>query len=259
MGQVWTGAAAYESYVGRWSRLVAREFLAWLRVPRDASWLDVGCGTGALAQTILDICWPGAVAGVDPSPELVEHARRLASGARLQVADAQALPFADGTVDCAVAGLVLNFVADPARAVTEMARVVRRGGMVAAYVWDYADGMQLIRRFWDAAVELDPAADELHEAARFPLCRPQPLTELFRRAGLHEIQVRAVDVEARFADFDDLWRPFLEGSAPAQAYCASLSEEGRAALRERLREKVSCERDGSIRLELRAWGIKGRR
>ena len=258
---VWASGAAYEPYVGRWSRLVARAFVAWIGVPPGARWLDVGCGTGALAEVILEVAAPCEVVGVDPSEGFVAHAGTQVTDprARFDVGDALALPSAAGAFDAAVSGLVLNFVPDPARAAAEMARVTRPGGAVAAYVWDYAGRMQLMRHFWDVAGELDPAARELDEGRRFPLCQPGPLAELFRNAGLDAVEVRPIDVPTRFRDFDDYWSPFLGGQGPAPGYAMSLGEERRATLRERLRARLPLAPDGSIPLIARAWAVRGER
>ena len=258
-GGMWTTGSAYERYVGRWSRLVARDFLAWLTVPAGRRWLDVGCGTGALSQEILERGAPSAMAGIDASAGFVEHARAQVPDPRasFRVGDAQALPFEDAAFDAAVSGLVLNFVPDPARMVGEMRRVVKPGGVVAIYVWDYAGEMQLMRRFWDAAVALDPAALDLDEGRRFPITRAAPLVELFESAGLRDVRILAIDVPTAFKDFDDYWAPFLGGQAPAPGYCMSLSEERRAALRERIRSMLPIEADGSIRLIARAWAVRG--
>ncbi len=256
----WAAGKFYEPYVGRWSRLVAKEFLAWLDVPPKSDWLDVGCGTGALTELILLQTQPRSVKGVDPSAGFLEHARAhvVDAKATFEVGDAQALPVRSEQFGAAVAGLVLNFVPDPSMAVREMARAVRPRGMVAAYVWDYAGKMELMRCFWDAAVELDRGASELDEGRRFPLCGPVPLTELFTKAGLREVQTQAIDVPTRFRDFDDYWRPFLGGQAPAPGYAMSLSEERRGALRDRIRAKLPIARDGSIGLIARAWAVRGR-
>jgi SAM-dependent methyltransferase len=257
----WDSGDAYEPYVGRWSRLVAREFLGWLAVPAGRRWLDVGCGTGALAQTILALAAPGKVVGVDPSPAYVAFARERVNDPRaeFEVGDAQALQATSTTFDAVVSGLVLNFVPEPDRAVSEMVRVARPGGTVAAYVWDYAEGMQMMRHFWDAAGELDPRARELDEGRRFPLCGPEPLTELFRTTGLDKVEVRAIDVPTIFRDFEDYWSPFLGGQAPAPGYAMSLSQERRAALRERIRACLPTNPQGEHHLTARAWAVRGLR
>lgn len=257
---VWASGDRYEPYVGRWSRLVAREFLAWLALPAGLRWLDVGCGTGALAQTILERAAPREVTGADPSEGYVAYARGSVGDTRttFRVADAQALPFADAGFDAVVSALVLNFIPDPARALSEMRRVVRPGGTVAGYVWDYAGEMQLMRVFWDAAVALDPAARELDEGRRFPVCKPEPLAALFRRAALAGVETRAIDVPTVFRDFEDYWTPFLGGQAPAPGYCMALSAERRAALRDAIRGKLPRGSDGRIRLIARAWAVRAR-
>ena len=208
----WDSGDAYEPYVGRWSRLVARKFLRWLAGPPRGRWLDVGCGTGVLTETILDLAAPREVVGLDPSPAYVAFARdRLGDPrAKFEVGDAQALQAASASFDAVVSGLVINFVAEPEKALSEMVRVARPGGTVAAYVWDYAEGMQMMRYFWDAAAALDPKASELDEGRRFTLCKPGPLTNLFQRTGLDKVDVRAIDVPTIFRDFEDYWAPFLD-------------------------------------------------
>ena len=258
---VWASGSAYEPYVGRWSRVVAREFLNWLALPADLRWLDVGCGTGALTQTILASASPRYVVGVDSSSGFVEFMRQQIHDARFcfEVRDARDLQFHDASYDAIVSGLMLNFVPEPARAVAEMARVVERGGAVAVYVWDYADKMEFMHYFWDAAVELDPAVRQLDEGARFPICKPAPLEKLFRDAGLADVTARAIDAPTVFRDFDDYWSPFLAGQGPAPRYAMSLSEERRAALRERIRARLPIDSDGSIHLIARAWAVRGTR
>lgn len=259
--QRWVSGDLYEPYVGRWSRPVARELVAWLAAPPGLDWLDVGCGTGALAEAVRAGSSPRRLVGIDPSAGFLEHAvRRLGpAGAEFRQADARALPFAEAEFDRVVSGLVLNFVPDPPRAVAEMARVLRPGGTAALYVWDYAEGMAMMRRFWDAAEALDPRAAEHREGRRFSVCRPEPLAALFRAAGLAEVETRAIDVPTVFRDFDDYWTPFLGGQAPAPAYCMSLPEDARAALRERLRASLPARADGTIRLAARAWAVRGRK
>jgi len=255
----WASGAAYEPYVGRWSRLVAREFLAWLAIPPGARWLDIGCGTGALSQTILDVASPREITGIDPSEGYITFARQQVPDRRVsfRLGGAQALPEASASYDAVVAGLVLNFVPQPSRAVAEMQRVARVGGTVAAYVWDYAGQMQLMRYFWDAAVALDPAASTLDEGQRFPICQPEPLMQLFRAEGLRAVAVRMIDIPTAFRDFEDYWSPFLGGQGPAPGYTMSLSEERRSVLRERIRATLPMAADGSIHLIARAWAARG--
>lgn len=256
---VWASGDAYEPYVGRWSRKVAAEFLRWLAVSPGRDWLDVGCGTGALSQTILGEAAPRRLLGIDPSAGFVGYTAAHVTDPRasFMTADAQDLPVEDGGYDAVVAGLVVNFIPDQAKAVASMRRAARAGGTVAAYVWDYAGEMQMMRRFWDAAVALDPAAVPLDEGNRFPICRAEPLKLLFEEAGLDAVGVVAIDVPTVFRDFDDYWSPFLGGQAPAPGYCMSLSEEKRAGLRERIRASLPIAADGSIALVARAWAVKG--
>lgn len=256
---VWDSGDAYEPYVGRWSRLVAREFVDWLGVPADRRWLDVGCGTGALSSVILERAAPSHLVGVDPSDGFIDHARRILNDTRaeFQVGDAQSLPVESVTFDAVVAGLVINFLPDMPKAVAEMARVARTRGSVAAYVWDYAGEMQMMRWFWNAAVALDPDALDKDEGRRFPVCQPEPLAALLKDAGLANIEVRAIDVPTQFRNFDDYWTPFLGGQAPAPGYCMSLSDGHRAALRERIRSSLPVRNDGSIHLIARAWSVRG--
>ncbi|MEN8239914.1 MAG: methyltransferase domain-containing protein, partial [Actinomycetota bacterium] len=184
----WEDGDGYEPYVGRWSRPVAHKFVQWIDAEPGARWLDVGCGTGALVGAIVDGASPGSVAGVDPSEGFLAVARRSAGGtADLRVGDASDIPFGDADFDLVVSGLVLNFVPNPPAAIHEMRRVAA-GGRVALYVWDYAEGMELIRYFWDVAIALDPGAADLDEAVRFPLCEPEPMVQLFQEAGLDQIE-----------------------------------------------------------------------
>ena len=257
VSDTWERGDPYERYVGRWSRLAAPRFLAWLGVPAGRRWLDVGCGTGALSAAILDQCAPASVAAVEPSPGFREVAARNLSGrAELHAGNAAQIPLADGAVDVVVSGLVLNFVPDTRAALREMSRVASRGGAVAAYVWDYAGKMELMRIFWDAAVELDSEAAALDEGRRFPLCRPEALEQAFSAAGLERVNVTSLEVATRFADFDDYWRPFLGGQGPAPAYAMSLTEERRARLRESIRSRLKGD-DSGILLLARAWAVRG--
>lgn len=255
----WGAAEAYEPYMGRWSALVARKFVTWLALPRGLRWLDVGCGTGALTQAILACTEPAEVIGIDPSHRYIAFAQRQHADrpASFTTGDAQALPVGDASQDVVVSGLVLNFVPSPARAAAEMQRVLRPGGTAAAYLWDYAGRMQLLRHFWDAAAAVNPAARVLDEGLRFPLCNVQRLRDLFADAGFAEIDCRVFEVPTVFRDFDDLWSPFLGGQGPAPTYCGTLVEGQRTALRERLRAALPIAPDGTISLVARAFGVRG--
>jgi SAM-dependent methyltransferase len=257
--EVWSSALAYDEYVGRWSAAVATEFLHWLSLPPGLAWADVGCGTGALTSAILSTCEPKSVAGIDPSESFVAQARQRIRDprARFDIGDAARLPWDSGACDAAVSGLVLNFVRDPESAVREMARVTRPGGSVAAYVWDYAGGMQMMRHFWDAAVAVSPSDSKLDQAERFPLCRPQPLTALFEGAGLGSVTVRAIDVPTVFRNFDDYWRPFLGRTGAAPTYLASVSEDVRERIRRVLESRLAPTPGALIELTARAWAVRG--
>ena len=258
-GDKWDSGGLYEPYVGRWSRSVARGFLRWLGQPPRADWLDVGCGTGALTESILALCEPRVVTGIDPSPGFVDYANAHVRDERVQftVADAQTMPIDAASFDAVVSGLVLNFVPDPGRALAEMRHAVRPGGVVAAYVWDYAGKMELMRYFWDAAVELSPEATDLDEGRRFQICTPARLETLFNAAGLLRVETTAIDVPTVFRDFNDYWSPFLGGQGPAPGYAMALTEAEQAALRELLHRRLPIRADGSIHLLARAWAVKG--
>jgi SAM-dependent methyltransferase len=256
---VWASGESYEAYVGRWSRPVASEFLAWLGAGPDLRWVDVGCGTGALTEAIVATQRPASVDGIDPSDGFVSFARARLSDERVtfRAGDARALPLEEASRDVVVSGLALNFVPDPAAAVAEFARVLRPGGTAAAYVWDYGGEMQMMRHFWDAAASLDPNGRELDEGRRFPICSPEPLAEMWRSCGMRDVHVRAIDVPTVFADFDDYWRPFLGGQGSAPSYLASLRGDEQARVRELVRTGLPVAADGSIRLIARAWAIRG--
>ena len=258
---MWNSGNSYESYIGRWSKLVARQFLAWLDVPSGVQWLDVGCGTGTLSQTILDTASPRSVLGVDASEGYIDFAIKHVKDPRVsfRLGDAQGLPVESASYDAVVSGLVLNFVPQPSQVLSEMIRAVHIGGTVAAYVWDYADQMQLIRYFWNAAVALDKTVLALDEGQRFPLCQPEHLRQLFQNPThqLENVQVRLIDVATTFSNFDDYWSPFLGSQGPAPNYAMSLSEEKRVALREYIRLTLPIAADGSIHLIARAWAIRG--
>jgi trans-aconitate methyltransferase len=258
VADTWERGNPYERYVGRWSRRVAPDFLSWLGMPPGKEWLDVGCGTGALCAAIVERCAPASVQGVEPSDGFLRAARAgLPASVRLHAGDAAALPLPAADVDVVVAALVLNFVPDLRAALQEMRRVARPGATLAAYVWDYAGGMELIRLFWDTAIACDAEAAAHDEGHRFPLCQPSALQAAFADAGLVDAKTTAIDIDTPFDDFDDYWQPFLGGQGPAPAYLVSLDEVRRETLRARLRERLPLQADGSIRLRARAWAVRG--
>lgn len=255
----WASGDAYEPYVGRWSRLIAVQFLDWLAVPEGKAWLDVACGTGALTDTILRRLNPARLKGIDASKDYVDYAPRAVRDPRVtfEVGDAQQLQEPDRAFDAVVCALALNFVPRTDRAASEMARVVSPGGQVAAYVWDHAGKMEFMQYFWAAAAALDPHAADLDEGRRFQLCQPAPLKDLFQQVGLAQVEVRPIDIDTHFTDFDDYWSPFLGGQGPAPSYVMSLTEAARLALRDRLRLSLPFAADGSIPLVARAWAVRG--
>jgi SAM-dependent methyltransferase len=256
----WASGEAYEPFIGRWSRLVASRFVSWLSPRPKGRWLDIGCGTGALTHAILVEGDPQTVRGIDPSHAFIDHARTRFQDPRVQfeVGNALAISESDDAIDYAVSGLVINFVPQPEIAVEEMARIACPGGCVASYVWDYADGMQMLRHFWNAAREVDPTAAELDEGVRFPLCHPRALEELWLKGGLQDIGVVPIEVPTVFSNFDDYWLPFLGGQGPAPTYTSSLDEDERQRLGESLRARLPADGEGKIALTARAWAISGR-
>lgn len=255
----WGVGAAYEPFIGRWSRAIAREFVRWLGPGRGRRWVELGCGTGALTQTILEATAPAGVVATDRSRDYVSHARAGASttAALFVVGDATRQPLSSGAADVVVSGLVVNFLPDPAAGLVEMCRLVRAGGTVAAYVWDYAGRMELLRVFWDEAVALDPSAAPLDEGRRFPICAPDALERLWREGGLTDVESTGLEIATPFRDFDDYWGPFLGGQGPAPAYVASLEPGRRDRLRERLRTRLVVD-SGPIELRGRSWAVRGR-
>ncbi len=256
---VWENGDAYGVFMGRWSRLIAVKFLEWLSVPAGSKWLDVGCGTGILSQTILDVTDPVIVRGIDQASGFVSFAENHIRDPRasFEVGSAEFLPSESNIYDAAVSGLVLNFIPKGDQAVSELKRVIKPGCVVAAYVWDYADKMQLLRHFWDAAVLLDSEAAMLDEGKRFPLCNPEKLRELFAAQGLKSVEVKAIEVQTHFTDFEDYWSPFLSGQGPAPSYLASLNKGQQSDLREQVRAHLPISAHGTIDLVARAWAVRG--
>lgn len=255
----WAAGSTYDEFMGRWSARLAVPFLSWLQVPGGAHWLDVGCGTGGLTAAICEHARPASVVGCDPADAFIRYARERHrhEGCSFVTGGVGALPSRPGGFGSVTASLALNFFPDPDAAVREMRDLVRSGGTLSASVWDYAGGMGLLRRFWDAAVTLDPGARDLDEGVRFPICRPEALEALFLRAGLADTRCAPIEITTEFADFGDFWRPFLGGTGPAPSYVASLDEERRAALAGTLERSLPRRPDGTIALVARAWAVRG--
>jgi len=255
---LWDSASAYERFMGRWSRELARAFVLWLDIPRGRHWLEVGCGTGALTSRILQIGQPASVVATDASRQFVTHARMAFPDDRVQflTASATKLPTRAAGYDVVASSFVLNFLQDPEAALREMRSLAAQGGTVAACVWDYAGEMQFLRRFWDAAVELDPAARQYDEGERFPICSPSALEAAFGEAGFSRVTVDALEVATRFRDFDDYWMPFVGGPGPAPGYLSSLTAPKQEDLARRLAATLPRNEDGSIALTARAWAAR---
>jgi SAM-dependent methyltransferase len=257
----WTSGSAYDQWMGRWSRLLADEFLKWLCVSSGARWLDVCCGSGVVTEAIAEFCSPASIVGIDASAAQIAFARmhRTHSGITFELSDATAVPFPDASFDAAVCGLGLNYISEPARALQEMQRVTRSGGTIAAYVWDYAQGVRFLREFWDAAIAVDPEARAFDQGRRFPMCSLDGLRTLFQVIEVKEVKLSALQVVTRFASFDEYWAPLLSGQGSAPNYLASRDAQIRAAVRNRLQAFLPTDAQGSIEMPARAWAIRARR
>jgi SAM-dependent methyltransferase len=257
----WTSGDAYEIWMARWSRLLARLLLEWIEVPPGAVWLDLCCGTGILSMTIAECREPSRVLGVDRAQAQIDFARqhRAAPQIEYQVADAVSLPLPDETFDACVCGLGLNFITDPAKALAEVRRVTHPDGLAAAYVWEYSGQARFLRDFWDAAIASDPGAAEFDQGRRFPICTPEGLRAAFEGAGFTCVETRPLDIVTRFENFADYWQPFLLGQGSGPTYLAGRSEEIRADIRERLRSVLPIAADGSISLAARAQAVRATR
>jgi SAM-dependent methyltransferase len=243
--------------MGRWSGTTAPPFLDWLAAPVGLDWLEVGFGTGALSAVILAQCNPKSLIAIDPSEGFIATARAHVRDTRAEfrVGDAQALPVESASRDVIASALVLNFIPDRLRALSEMKRVARAGATIGFYVWDYpGGGLEFTRAFWQAAIALDPSARDL--TGHFPFCTREGLVNLAEDAGLAAVVSTAIEVLTVFKDFEDFWHPFTLGAGPAPGYCMSLSPKAREGLRERLQNDLPREEDGSIPLRARAWAIK---
>jgi ubiquinone/menaquinone biosynthesis C-methylase UbiE len=257
MTHTFDDGAAYERFMGRWSRAAGAIFLDWITPPKDARWLDVGCGTGVFTELVLDRCSPATVIAVDPSAAQIElaHGKPVAQRADFRVADAQTLPFPAGAFDVVASALVINFIPDPARALAEMRRVARPGGVLAGYVWDFAGSRSpgsLLRRAMLRIGADDPPVSGT-ETSRLDAIR-----QLFAQAGLQEIASRTIDVTVSFPDFDDFWQSQIQRSNPTSKMIAALPESDRAKLIVTARAELQAAPDGTFAYSARANAIKAR-
>lgn len=253
------GGDSYDFLMGRWSRLMAPLLVQFAQVGDGDNVLDIGCGTGSLSRALLDAGPNMQVTGIDGSESYIEIGRKSLDDdrAKLDQGDAQALPYADDSFDKCVSLLVMNFIPDAARAVTEMRRVTRIGGTITAAVWDYGDGMEMLRYLWDEAARIDDNAVAKHEG-NMPLCRPSELAALWKECELSSVEVSALTIQLDFGSFEDYWAPFLTGVGPSGSYVSGLDTSMRSDLKERLQEKFTQGNDATpFSLKARAWAVRG--
>jgi SAM-dependent methyltransferase len=248
-------AEVYARHVGRYGPALSAALIDAVGVNPGDRCLDVGCGPGVLTAALAERAGAQRVVGIDPSESFVAACRERVPGADIHIASAESLPFEDGEFDVALAQLVVNYMRDPDLGVAEMKRVVRGGGMVGGCIWDYSDGMTMLRAFWDAALELDPEAPDQGRTTRF--CREDELGELWERCGLRDVESGALLVSAAYEDFDDYWSPFPTGVAPSGDYCASLGPERRQQLQGACFRRLGSPA-GQFTLHARAWYARGR-
>lgn len=249
--------AAYERFMGRWSRAVGSVFLNWLVPPAGAHWLDVGCGTGAFTELVLDTCLPAAVSAVDPAKAQIDYVNRqpVAQRAEFRVADALALPFPNAAFDVVASAIVINFIPDRPRALAEMRRVGRFGGVVAGYVWDFAGERG---PNWPLRLGMREIGAEVPQPAGAGDTALAALSWLFAGAGLEEIATRTIDVSMDFRDFDDFWRAHTPNLHPITKMIAELRNADRLRLLERVRAELPPGPNGNIAYSVRANAIKAR-
>lgn len=248
-----TTGEAYDLFMGRFSRALAGPFADWAGVSAGQRVLDVGCGPGALTEALLDRVGPDCVIAVDPSPSFVQVCRERHPGVDVRPGRAEEIPLDDDSVDAAMLQLVLHFVSEPRTMAAELGRVVRPGGVVAACVWDFDLGMDLLRYFWDAASVVRRSVPD--EAERLEFGKAGAMVRLWSEAGFSEVEESTLTVESRYAEFDELWAGFTAGVGPASAYLKELSDEDQVAIAALLHERVGA---GEFVLGATARCAKGR-
>ena len=245
---------AYDRFMGRYSRQLAPQLAGFAGVGPGMSVVDVGSGPGALTAELVDRVGAAGVAAADPSEMFATTCAERFPDVDVKRAAAEELPWPDGTFDAALAQLVVNFMSDPMAGVREMHRVTRPGGVVAACIWDYREGMRMLRTYWESALALDPTAPD--EGRTMAIATPDELRGIWLAAGLGDVESGVFDVEAEYESFDAFWRPFTVGAGPAGTYYASLDSAPAAALREECRGRLG-DPQGPFRVPARAWAIRG--
>ncbi len=256
---MFTNAYAYDQFMGRWSRLLAPHMIQFAEIPDCGRILDAGCGIGAMAFTIAKLRSCCQIVGIDTSKEYVSYAESCNHFDRVhfKVGDIENLVFSDEVFDSTLSMLVLNFIPNAPKALSEMIRVTRPGGHVVAAVWDYGDRMEMLRLFWDAAVTVDPNAGRLHER-HLPLCHAGELSRLWRSAGLYDIHEQPLEVKMSFKSFQDYWEPFLLGQGPAGAYAKQISRDRLLILREEVKKQLKLQDEATpFILHGRVWAVRG--
>jgi len=254
-----TDADKYQAGMGSWSKTLAPLFIEFIGAIKEGDRvLDVGCGTGSLTLTIADTTKASTVVGIDPSVGYLEYARAQNSHPHVafEIGDAQKLPYDNGSFDCCVSSLMIQFVSEAHMAAKEMGRVTKKGGSVATCVWDNSGGMEFWERFWEAAVAVDPGAKRAGDR-RYGSANA--LSDLWTATGFANVETTALVIPLEFSSFDDLWRIVLNAQGPPKLYISSLSEDRRQVLKERLRTDILDNGpDGSIKLRAKAWAVRGR-
>lgn len=259
MADMFSNAAAYDRFMGRWSRRLAPMFAEFAQLRDGGKVLDVGCGTGILCQAVAAVTRDSEITGVDPSPFFVEYARTHVADPRIRfdVGNALELPYPDATFNQCLALLVINLIAQPEKAVSEMCRVTRPGGSVAVCNWDAGGGMEMNSTFWEEASKLDPAAKTRRDTLR-PYSRQGQLKTLWEANGLERVEETGLKIELDFTSFDDYWLPLLGGVGPPGSYLSSLAQDRQQALREQLRRRILGNGpDGPFKLHAQSWAVRG--